>query len=92
MTKETKELAKKIKKVKEEKTQKEDNKTPSGYQIATEIVVDLLGCLLIGASLGIISQNLLGTEQKMTVALTILGGIAGIYSAIKYAISLSKKG
>lgn len=95
MTKETKNLSLKIKKVKEKKENKKSNDVSakfSGYQIITEVVVDLLGCVLIGASLGIISQNLFGTTQKLTVALTMLGGIAGIYSVIKYAMSLSKKG
>lgn len=93
MTKETENLAKKINAVKKCASDAElvSDKRPSGYQIVTEVVVDLFGCVLIGASLGIVFQNLFETSEKLTVALTLLGGIAGIWSVIKYAISLQKK-
>ena len=93
MTRETENLAKKINAVKKRASDAKSvsDKRPSGYQIVTEVVVDLFGCVLIGASLGIVFQNLFGTSEKLTVALTLLGGIAGIWSVIKYAISLQKK-
>ncbi|MBQ8250711.1 MAG: AtpZ/AtpI family protein [Alphaproteobacteria bacterium] len=93
MTKETKALAEKINTLKNKQVKKEEvsTKRPSGYQIVTEVVIDLLGCILMGASLGIIFQNMFDTSARLTVALTLLGGIAGIWSVIKYAISLEKK-
>ncbi len=94
MTKETESLAEKINAVRTRDSESDMalNKGPSGYQIVTEIIVDLFGCVLIGASLGIVFQNLFDTSEKLTVALTLLGGIAGIWSVVKYAISLQKKG
>lgn len=93
MTKETKALSAKINTLKNKQAKKEEvsTKRPSGYQIVTEVIVDLLGCIFMGASLGIIFQNMFNTSTKLTVALTLLGGIAGIWSVIKYAISLEKK-
>jgi hypothetical protein len=37
-----------------------------------------------------ISNNLFSTGDKFTVFLALLGGIAGVWSVIKYAISLDK--
>ena len=92
MTKETSILAEKINTLKNKHVEKDKvtARRPSGYQIVTEVIVDLLGCVLIGVSLGVVFQNIFGASEKLTVVLTILGGIAGIWSVIKYAISLEK--
>ena len=92
MTKETEALAIKIKEAREvnnlgplpKKTEH------SGYRIVTEVIVNLFGCVLVGTSLGVISNNLFSTSDKFTVFLALLGGIAGVWSVIKYAISLDK--
>lgn len=93
MTQETTELSKKIEAKKMEKMEKSltDNRL-SGYQIFSNVLIDLVGCIIIGLSLGVLSQNLFGTSSKLTVFLTILGGISGIWSVTKYLISLDKKG
>ena len=93
MTKETTKLAEKINTLKNKYVQKDvaEDKKPTGYQIITEVIVNLLGCVLIGASLGVVFQNMFDTSVKLTVALTFLGGVAGIWSVIKYALSLEQK-
>lgn len=88
MTKETEQIAKKINELRSKKKEDLSGKKVSGYQIITEVIVNLLGCVLIGASLGIIFQNLFGTSVKLTVALIFLGGIAGIWSTIKYIMGI----
>ena len=94
MTKETDVLAEKIKQAKgiqpkEEKQNK--NQKLSGYQIITEVVVNLFGCILVGTSLGIISNNLFETGDKFTILLSLLGGIAGVWSVIKYAMTMDRE-
>ena len=91
MTKETDMLAEKIRQAKGIQTQEEtqDKKQKlTGYQIITEVIVNLFGCILVGASLGIISNNLFETGDKFTVLLSLLGGIAGVWSVIKYAMTI----
>ena len=94
MTKETDMLAEKIKKAKGIQVKEETkgkNPKSSGYQIMTEVIINLFGCILVGTSLGIISNNLFETGDKFTVLLSLLGGIAGVWSVIKYAISLDNE-
>ncbi len=94
MTKETEVLAQKIqqaKKTQENKNIVNEKKDPSGYQIITEVIVNLLGCIFVGTSLGVISDNLFETGGKFTIMLGLLGGIAGVWSVIKYAISIDKE-
>lgn len=94
MTKETEVLAQKIqqaKKTQENKNIVNEKKDPSGYQIITEVIVNLLGCILVGTSLGVISNNLFATGDKFTIMLALLGGVAGIWSVIKYAMSVEKE-
>ena len=91
MTKETDILAEKIKQAKgiQIKEEKQDKKQKlSGYQIVTEVIVNLFGCILVGTSLGIISNNLFETGDKFTILLSLLGGIAGVWSVIKYAMTM----
>lgn len=94
MTKETDVLAEKIKQAKGIQTKEEKqnkNQKPSGYQIITEVVVNLFGCILVGTSLGIISNNLFETGDKFTILLSLLGGIAGVWSVIKYAMTMDRE-
>lgn len=93
MTKETEELAKKIKKAQNAKQEVKSLKPGfSGYQVAINLLTNLLGCVLIGASLGVLFQNLFNTPVMLTAGLTILGGIAGLWSVIKYAMHVEEKG
>ena len=90
MTKETEALSLKIKQARNDREKDEVVKENNGYQVVTEVIVNLFGCILVGTSLGVISNNLLETGDKFTILLSVLGGIAGIWSVIKYAISLDK--
>ncbi|MBO7244057.1 MAG: AtpZ/AtpI family protein [Alphaproteobacteria bacterium] len=90
MTKETEALSLKIKQARNDRKKDEVVKENNGYQVVTEVIVNLFGCILVGTSLGVISNNLLETGDKFTILLSVLGGIAGIWSVIKYAISLDK--
>ena len=92
MTKETEALAMKIKAAQNSKSSEcaPEKTVHSGYRIISEVIVNLFGCVLVGTSLGVISNNLFSTGDKFTVFLALLGGIAGVWSVIKYAISLDK--
>ncbi len=91
MTQETKELEKKINNAmnaKEEKTT--EHEAIAGYQIFINLLTNLLGCVLIGASLGVFFQNMFNTSPVLTAALTILGGFAGLWTVVKYVMHLEK--
>lgn len=91
MTEETDELGKQIRQVKQAHT---DEITPHpekrGYSIAINILTDLFGCVLIGLGLGVLSQTVFDTSPLVTAGLTILGGVAGLWTVIRYGISLDK--
>lgn len=92
MTKETEELAKKIQKARNAKQETENTKSSvSGYQVAVNLLTNLLGCVLIGASLGVLFQNLFITPVLLTACLTVLGGLAGLWSVIKYVMHMEEK-
>lgn len=94
MTKETEALSKKIQQAKgldlQEDSMEKTSSVSSGYQIITEVIVNLLGCILVGISLGVFSDNIFETGKQFTVMLTVLGGVAGIWSVVKYAMTLDK--
>lgn len=94
MTKETEALSKKIQQAKgldlQEDSMTKTSSVSSGYQIITEVIVNLLGCILVGISLGVFSDNIFETGKQFTVMLTVLGGVAGIWSVVKYAMTLDK--
>ena len=95
MTKETDLLAEKIKQAKGVQVKeeiKDKNSKSSGYQIITEVIINLFGCILVGTSLGIISNNIFETGDKFTILLSLLGGIAGVWSVVKYAMTLDNEG
>ena len=78
-------------------TQKTQNKTNekqdvvfSGYQVFSNILVDLFGCIIVAVSLGVLCQNLFDTSTELTVALGVVGCIAGLCSLVRYLISLNK--
>lgn len=93
MTKETQALAKKIEKARKIKENVVVGAPqPSGYQITVNLLTNLFGCVLVGASLGVLFQNLFNTPTLLTAGLTVLGGAAGLWSVIKYAMHLEDKG
>jgi len=63
----------------------------NGYNVSITILTDLLGCIFIGCAIGLFLQKFLGTSPLLTAGLTILGGIAGLYTTIRYAIREDKK-
>jgi len=63
----------------------------SGYNVSVTILTDLLGSIFIGCALGLFLQKVFNTSPLLTAGLTILGGVAGLYSSIRYALRLEKK-
>ena len=92
MTKETDELAFHIQQIRDEQTnQNRPNLTQTGYGTTINLLTDLFGCVLIGLGLGVLFQNLFNTSILLTAGLTIFGGIAGLWTVVRYALSLEKK-
>ena len=63
----------------------------NGYNVSITILTDLLGCIFIGCAVGLFLQKFFHTSPLLTAGLTILGGIAGLYTTIRYAIREDKK-
>lgn len=92
MTQETDELAEQIRHVKDDRQEENTpHPTRSGYGIAINILTDLFGCVLIGLGLGVLFQEVFGTSAYVTASLTMLGGIAGLWTVIRYGINLDKQ-
>lgn len=93
MTIETDELKKEIDSLRSSQTDKVSSLTGiQGYTVAITILTDLLGSIFIGCAIGLFLQYVFKTSVLLTAGLTLLGGVAGLYSTIKYAILLEKKG
>lgn len=93
MTLETDELKKEIELMRNTKKEVSASLTTvKGYNIAVTILTDLLGCIFVGCSIGLFFQYIFHTSVLLTAGLTLLGGIAGLYSTVRYAIFLEKKG
>lgn len=92
MTQETDQLGQKIEALQKQKNRIEELKNPqNGMQIVINLLTNLLGCVLIGSSIGYFCQKAFNTPVTLTVGLTILGGFAGLYSVVKYLIELEKR-
>lgn len=92
MTKKTEELASEIRQVRQEQKQSQaSGSVQSGYSITINLLTDLVGCVLIGLSLGIFFQRVFNTSPILTAGLTLLGGVAGLWTVIRQAIRLQKK-
>lgn len=59
-----------------------------GYNTTVYILTDLLGCILVGMALGVFFQKIFGTSIVLTAVLTLLGGVAGLWTVIRYAMRL----
>ena len=92
MTKETEQLDLEIKamKSKTDKPMRIDSGI-NGYNILITILTDLLGCIFVGCAVGLFLQKFFGTSVLLTAGLTLLGGVAGLYSTARYAIQEGKK-
>jgi len=62
-----------------------------GYNVAMTILTDLLGCIFIGCAIGFLCQFLFKTSVLLTAGLTLLGGIAGLYTTARYALRLERE-
>ena len=93
MTIETDELKKEIDTLRSSDKEKVGSLTGAqGYSIAVTILTDLLGSIFVGCAIGLFFQYVFKTSVLLTAGLTLLGGVAGLYSTIRYAIFLEKKG
>lgn len=92
MTEETDKLGEYIQHLKDERHESElPHPEKTGYSIAINILTDLFGCVLIGLGLGVLFQKVFDTTYLVPAAFTILGGIAGLWTVIRYAMSLDKQ-
>lgn len=92
MTQETDKLAEQIQEIKDERqTAQKPALERSGYSIAINILTDLFGCVLIGLGLGVLFQKMFNTSHLVTASFTILGGVAGLWTVIRYGIALDKQ-
>ncbi|MGN0919379.1 MAG: AtpZ/AtpI family protein [Alphaproteobacteria bacterium] len=91
MTSEIQELQEKIKHLKHQKEVPTSSHGTQGYGIAMVILTDLMSCILVGLSMGLFLQKVFHTSGLLTAGLTLFGGIAGLYTVIRYAIKKDKK-
>ena len=63
----------------------------NGYNVSVTILTDLLGCIFVGWAIGLFLQKFFGAPPVLTGGMTILGGVAGLYTTIRYAIKEDKK-
>ena len=83
-------LQEKIRSLKKEKKAARKG-SAQGYNIAIIMMTDLISCVLIGFAIGLFFQKIFHTHVLLTVFLTFLGGIAGFYSVIRFALAEEKK-
>ena len=89
MTQETDHLQQDIDKVKNKLSEPENPLSASvGYNTTVYMLTDLLGCIFVGLGIGVFSQKILGTSILLTAILTLLGGFAGLWTVIRYALRL----
>ena len=92
MTQDIEELNEEIKTLKK-KTHKtaRGNSDVRGYNVSITILTDLLGCIFIGCAVGLFLQKVFHTTPLLTAGLTLMGGVAGLYTTIRYALNQEKK-
>ena len=91
MTQETEQLANEIRSMRAAQSKPRDSRlNPNGYGIALTILTDLLGCIFVGFAIGTFLQWSLNTTSALTAGLTLLGGIAGLWTTVRYALRLDK--
>lgn len=92
MTQQTDSLNEKIKASRQANLEQSDTSSkPVGYNTAIYMMTDLLGCIVVGLGLGLFLQKFFNTSVFLTFGLTILGGIAGLWTTIRYAMALQKQ-
>ena len=83
------ELQEKINKIKGEKKAFSSTGV-RGYNVAITMMTDLVSCILVGLAVGVLLQKFFETSVLLTAVLTLLGGIAGLWSVIRFAIAQEK--
>ena len=89
MSQKTTDLQERIGRLKKQK----ESTPPSaqGYSISLAMLTNLATCILVGLGIGVFLQKVFHTSSLLTAGLTLLGGIAGLYSTIRFAITQDKK-
>ena len=57
-----------------------------GYSLSTIMLADSIVCVVIGLGLGFFFQKVFHTSPLLTASMTFLGGIAGLYTVVRFAI------
>ena len=91
MSQEATDLKAKIRSLKTKKEAPPKAPVIKGYSIALSMMTDLITCILVGLALGLFLQKIFHTPPLLTAGLTLLGGIAGLYTTIRFAINQDKK-
>lgn len=91
MTKETENLNAEIEAVRQKQQGESRPKAVGGYSVAITILTDLIGCIVVGFAVGLFLQKVFQTSVLLTAGLTLLGGIAGLYTVARYAMRQEKK-
>lgn len=92
MTQETEQLKERIDQIKtEQNVENQVHLGKPGYNATLNILTDLFGCVLVGLGLGVFSQMLFDTSVLLTGALTILGGVAGLWTVVRYGLAIGKR-
>lgn len=84
-------LLEKIKCLKGEKKTPTPDTAVRGYNVAIVMMTDLLSCILVGLGIGLFLQKFFHTSVLLTGGLILLGGIAGLWSVIRFALAEEKR-
>ena len=91
MSQETTDLKAKIQGLKNEKKETSQSTGGQGYSVALSMMTDLISCIFVGLGLGLFFQKIFHASVLLTAGFTLLGGIAGLYTTIRFAIRQDKK-
>lgn len=93
MTQETQNLSHEINEVRKDHKQTVSWKRLSdGYSTTLSLLTDLFGCVLVGVALGFFVHIYLGASILWVAGLTVLGGVAGLWTVVRYAMNQDRKG
>ena len=83
-------LRDKIQRLRNKKKSSSSSPIVQGYSVALAMMTDLISCILVGLGLGLLLQKIFHTSSLLTATFTFLGGVAGLYSVIRFAIRQDK--
>ena len=89
MSPKTADLRKKIQCL-EKQTPSPDSPPTSGYGVSLMILTDLFSCIFIGLGVGLFFQKIFHASVLLTATFVLLGGIAGLWTMIRFALNQSK--